>query len=83
MRNLLILLLIVTFISGILVLAADHQYVGAAKCKMCHSTEYKSWETTKSGKVSILEKLQQMSDDLFYFFKEYNSTRSRDYMDMM
>ena len=31
----------------------------------------------------ILKKIQQMSDDLDYFFKEYNGLRSRDYMDMM
>ena len=27
--------------------AADHDYVGSKKCKMCHLKEYKSWETTK------------------------------------
>jgi hypothetical protein len=27
--------------------AGDHEYVGAAKCKMCHKVQYASWETTK------------------------------------
>ena len=27
--------------------SAEPTYVGAKKCKMCHLTEYKSWEKTK------------------------------------
>ena len=27
--------------------ADDHEYVGAAKCKMCHKVQYASWEGTK------------------------------------
>jgi DnaJ-class molecular chaperone len=27
--------------------AGDHEFVGAAKCKMCHKVQYASWETTK------------------------------------
>jgi len=27
--------------------AGDHEYVGAAKCKMCHKVQYASWEGTK------------------------------------
>jgi len=51
MRNTLILLLLFTLACGIVVLSADHQYVGDAKCKMCHSKQFKSWETTKHAKA--------------------------------
>ena len=27
--------------------AGDHEFVGAAKCKMCHKVQYASWEGTK------------------------------------
>ena len=27
--------------------AQDHEYAGAAKCKMCHKVQYASWEGTK------------------------------------
>jgi hypothetical protein len=26
--------------------AAEHEYIGSKKCKVCHLKEYKSWETT-------------------------------------
>ena len=42
-----------------------------------------SYERSGKRDPQILEKLKQMSDDLFYFFREYNGVRSRDYMDMM
>jgi hypothetical protein len=32
--------------------AGDHEYVGAAKCKMCHKVQYASWETTKHAKAT-------------------------------
>ncbi len=32
--------------------AADHEYVGADKCKMCHKVEYTSWETTTHAKAT-------------------------------
>ena len=32
--------------------AADHEYVGADKCKMCHKVEYTSWETTVHAKAT-------------------------------
>lgn len=31
--------------------ADDHAYVGASKCKMCHKTQYASWEQTTHGKA--------------------------------
>ena len=31
--------------------AADHAYVGAKKCKMCHLKEYNSWAETKMAKA--------------------------------
>jgi hypothetical protein len=30
--------------------AGDHEYAGAAKCKMCHKVQYASWETTTHAK---------------------------------
>jgi len=36
------------FLAGTALLgAADAQYVGASKCKVCHMNEYKVWEGTK------------------------------------
>jgi hypothetical protein len=32
--------------------AGDHEFVGAAKCKMCHKVQYASWETTKHAKAT-------------------------------
>ena len=32
--------------------AGDHEFVGAAKCKMCHKVQYTSWETTKHAKAT-------------------------------
>ncbi len=32
--------------------AADHEYVGATKCKMCHKVEYTSWESTVHAKAT-------------------------------
>lgn len=31
--------------------AGDHEYVGAAKCKMCHKVQFPSWEGTKHAKA--------------------------------
>ncbi len=36
--------------------AGDHSYVGAAKCKMCHKVQYKSWEGTKHAKATEVAK---------------------------
>lgn len=30
---------------------ADPSYIGAAKCKLCHKTEYASWETQKHAQA--------------------------------
>jgi hypothetical protein len=32
--------------------AADHEYVGAEKCKMCHKVQYSSWENTVHAKAT-------------------------------
>jgi len=32
--------------------AGDHEYVGAAKCKMCHKVQYASWEGTNHAKAT-------------------------------
>jgi len=32
--------------------AADHAYVGAKKCKMCHKLQYTSWEGTTHAKAT-------------------------------
>ena len=63
MRNILILLLALTFVSGIIVLSADHQYVGNTKCKMCHPKQFKSWETTKHAKAYDALKPEEQKKD--------------------
>lgn len=41
---------------GFLVMAtigyAEHSYIGAEKCKMCHKVQYDSWLTTKHAKAT-------------------------------
>ena len=32
--------------------AQDHEYIGAAKCKMCHKVQYASWEQTSHAKAT-------------------------------
>jgi hypothetical protein len=32
--------------------AQDHEYAGAAKCKMCHKVQYASWEATTHAKAT-------------------------------
>lgn len=39
-----------------------HEYVGAAKCKMCHIKEYKSWEATKMAKTFSVLNAEQQKD---------------------
>ncbi len=39
-----------------------HDYVGAAKCKMCHIKEYKSWEVTKMAKSFAVLKPEEQKD---------------------
>ncbi len=43
----------VTWVGAMSVAAGEDkaEYVGSAKCKMCHSKEYKSWEETTMGKA--------------------------------
>jgi len=45
-------------------LAADESpYAGAAKCKMCHSAIYQSWQGTKHAKaLSLVDPAQRKSD---------------------
>ena len=37
---------------GLGVQAADHEYAGADKCKMCHKVQFTSWETTTHAKAT-------------------------------
>jgi hypothetical protein len=37
-------------------MAADHTYVGADKCKMCHKVEYNSWMETTHAKATEVAK---------------------------
>lgn len=39
-----------------------HEYVGAAKCKMCHIKEYKSWEASKKAKTFSVLNAEQQKD---------------------
>ena len=39
-----------------------HEYVGAAKCKMCHIKEYKSWEAGKKAKTFGVLKPEEQKD---------------------
>ncbi len=32
--------------------AADHEFAGASKCKMCHKVQYGSWEATSHAKAT-------------------------------
>ena len=36
--------------------AQDHEYVGAAKCKMCHKVQFVSWENTVHAKATEVAK---------------------------
>ena len=38
--------------SAAVLMAADHTYVGAEKCKMCHKVEYNSWMETTHAKAT-------------------------------
>ena len=59
--------MIVLFTLGLIILLtsigdAEPTYVGAKKCKMCHLTEYKSWEKTKHAGVFDLLKDDEKKD---------------------
>jgi hypothetical protein len=43
-------LVAVAFASG--AQAQEHEYVGAAKCKMCHKVQFASWEQTTHAKAT-------------------------------
>lgn len=49
-----------TLVSAGMVSAAD--YVGVAKCKMCHMKQFKSWEQTKMAKAFDLLKPGEAAD---------------------
>ena len=53
-RNLILLGVAVLAFSAMSVGAAD--YIGAAKCKMCHKVQFASWETM--GHAKAFEKLE-------------------------
>ena len=39
------------FIGGNALTAQDFDYIGAAKCKMCHKSQYKTWSTKSHAKA--------------------------------
>jgi len=46
-RMAIVLVAVFVAATAAVLMAADHTYVGADKCKMCHKVEYNSWmETT-------------------------------------
>lgn len=47
---------VLAVVAGSYAAGADHAYVGAKKCKMCHLKEYNSWAETKMAKVFELLK---------------------------
>jgi hypothetical protein len=47
-----IFVLTVVLAAAYSVQAADHTYVGADKCKMCHKVEFNSWQATVHAKAS-------------------------------
>jgi hypothetical protein len=54
-----ILTLILAFPGSSAIAGDDVEYVGAHKCKMCHSKQFKSWQQTKMAKsFDILKKGQ-------------------------
>ena len=46
------LAVVVSFAAG--AQAGDHEYAGAAKCKMCHKVQYASWENTSHAKATTV-----------------------------
>lgn len=53
LRNVSIFLVAAALFGGVVFdsSADDHDYVGSAKCKMCHLKEWKSWSETKMAKA--------------------------------
>jgi len=47
-----IFVLAVVLAAAYTVQAADHTYVGAEKCKMCHKVEFNSWQETIHAKAT-------------------------------
>jgi hypothetical protein len=75
MRKVLAAMAVATLVAGVSAYAADApkpggDYVGAAKCKMCHKKEYTSWAETKhahafeSLKKATPEQLKKMNEAL-------------------
>ena len=42
--------------------AADHEFVGVAKCKMCHKIQATSWAATKHAKAADLLKPEEQKN---------------------
>jgi hypothetical protein len=47
---------------GLTVSAADHEFVGAAKCKMCHKIQSTSWMASKHAKAGDLLKPEEQKN---------------------
>lgn len=54
---------VVAIVAAATVVAQDHAYVGADKCKMCHKVQYTSWEETTHAKA--LEQAKASADPAF------------------
>ena len=63
MRRAWMILGVVAIVAAATVVAQDHAYVGADKCKMCHKVQYTSWEETTHAKA--LEQAKASADPAF------------------
>jgi len=51
-KTVIVMAAVVVVAAAAVLLAADHTYVGADKCKMCHKVEYNSWMETTHAKAT-------------------------------
>lgn len=51
-RMAIVLMAVFVAATAAVLMAADHTYVGADKCKMCHKVEYNSWMETTHAKAT-------------------------------
>lgn len=62
MKRIVTVSLALLIVLGMLGSAVAGNYVGAAKCKMCHQIQYKSWSETKHAKAFEALKGAEQSD---------------------
>lgn len=63
MRKYIILIPLLILIFNLLVISQEHKYIGDTKCKMCHSKQFKSWETTPHAKAWAALKPEEQKKD--------------------